>query len=661
MQRKFATLLLAGLVIGGAGTLAAPMLVQKFAESKVDDALGRIGRQTTSMVNRGDVSVDVRGWSVSVRNVVIEGANRESRSEVGTLTIERPSVADDQLSADRVVFEDVTLKSAGETITIPRLEIDDYSGPERGLTATPGVGRNARSQADLIAKVSLRRGVAPVVTFSGDTTGIRRTIRNATFTDVVDGVVASATVDALAVEAPYLTPEQAELASSVSVTGGPFVLERLDLPTLWRFYAGDGAGDRESFLKRASIANLAVTATLRPGGRAEAFVETLRFENVALRPLTHPVTTFDPIAAKLSAGEALTPAEIREQLLFGVDLLRAVSFDRIAAANVRGDVAFEGAPARAGRVESAEIGPYADGRIDLLKATGFSFRSGDDRSVDLASAEASAFDARGLLAHAERIGRDEILMTTSPTAAEVVKAAPRIGRIDLNGVDVAGRGGALKAEQARIDVDAPLDAVPQRVAFKLDGLYLAPSATGRLRPFLDAARLEALRGSAAFQLTLDPEQRSLSLDDLDYRVAQLGVVKAKGELAAIDPLLAVASGAELLDKISAVELGVFKATIEDDGAVELLLRRAAEAAGTPAEIYREQIARDAQEQIFRLFGPPTENSAEAAASFIRDPRILEITLTPQGADQKLLDLIRAFDLGPAGLAQVVDLSLLAKR
>lgn len=661
MMRKLAVVTAAVLLLGGAGTIAAPTLVRQFAESKVDGALKRIRRQTTSVVNRGEVSVDLSAWSVSVKDITIEGANRDSRTRVGTLTIERPSVAGEQLNATRVVLEDVTVRSAGETITIPRFEIEGYSGPERGLTATPGVGRNARNQADLIAQVSLRRAIAPVVTFSGDQTGIRRTIRNATFLNVVKGVIETAAIDAVAVEAPYLSPEQADATSSLSITGGPIAYEGLDLPTLWRFYAGDGAGDRATFLKKASMANVASVATLRPGGRIEAAVETVRVENVALRPLTYPVTTFDPIAAKLSLGETLTPAEIREQLLFGVDVLRAVSFERVAVTRARADVDAEGEPRRSGHLDAGDIGPYADGRIGLIKATGFAYRSGEDRRVSLASAEAEAFDARGLLAHAERVGRDEVLMTTSPTAAEVVKSAPRIGRIDVRGLDVAGRGGAVKAETARIDVNAPLDAVPQRVAFRLDGLDLAPSAVGRLRPSFDAAQLDALRGSAAFRLTLDPERRTLTLDDLDYRVEQIGVIKAKGELVAVDPVLAVASGAELVDKISAVELGVFRASLKDNGAVDLLLRRAAEKAGISAEVYREQIARDAQEQIFRLFGPPAENSAEAAARFIRDPRTVELTITPRGPDQKLLDLIRTFDLGPAGLAQVIDLAILYKR
>ena len=88
---------------------------------------------------------------------------------------------------------------------------------------------------------------------------------------------------------------------------------------------------------------------------------------------------------------------------------------------------------------------------------------------------------------------------------------------------------------------------------------------------------------------------------------------------------------------------------------------AADKAGEPPEAFRESFARELQETIPRLLGPSAERSGVAAADFIRDPRTAEILLAPRKSDQTLLDLIRAAQLGPVGLAQVVDLTVLYKR
>lgn len=359
-------------------------------------------------------------------------------------------------------------------------------------------------------------------------------------------------------------------------------------------------------------------------------------------------------------GQPPTPQEVREQLLFAADGLRAISFHRIALEGAQFEFKPDGAPHRSGRLGLGEIGPYADGRIELIKAVDFAYQ-GDGVRLAARDGEAFQLDARGLTAFAERVGRDEQLMTTSPTAEEIVKFAPRLGRLEASGVDLVNGEGALTLATARIDVNAPLDAVPQRVAFKLDRLDAQPADGTWFKRFLALAQLDELRGSAAFALTLDPSARSLTLDRFDYDFEKLGVIKATGELSAVDPLLAVATGANLVDKVSAIELGTFKFTARDAGAVAVILERAAEAAGVLPEVYREQVARETQDTIFRLFGPQSENSAESAADFIRDPRSIEIIVSPRNASQPLLDLIRAFDLGPAGIAQVIAVGILYRR
>lgn len=661
MKRALVIAVLSLGVLAGGTVLLGPALAQRYAEAQVDKALARIRVQTTSVANRGDVAVDLGARAVTVRDLSVESARREQRVTIKALTIVGPRTSGDLLTADRVVFDDVSVRSAGETISVPRVEIQNYSGPERGLTATPGVGRNARSQADIIALISLERAVAPSVTFSSDQSGLHRTLRNVSVNRVAKGAVESATIDGVALDVPYLPPEQSPQTSSLAISAGPIVYEGVDLPTLWRFYASDGSGDRQRFLKSAVVANVSAVATLRPGGVMRASWRRLKIEGVDLRPLSFPVTAFDVVVSKLREGRPTTPAEIREQLLHAADASRAVSFDRVRLEGARVEIAQDGERLRAFEVAAAEVGPYADGRIDTVKAEGFRLRQDDGMRFALAKADLRGVDLAGLTRYADKVGRDEILLSVDPTAADLVKYAPRLASAEATGLDAAGAGGEITARTVKVEVNAPLDAVPQRVAFDLDDLDARPAADTAPARALATMRLEDLRGGLHFALTLDPNAKTLSLSDFDYRFANLGTVKASGELASFDPILAVASGAAFVDKLSAIELGTLKLSITDDGAVATLIQRAAELARTPAETYREQVARDAQETISRVFGPPAENSAEAAARFIREPRTLDVTVTPRTPPAQLLELIRAVGLGPAGIAQVIDVAALYKR
>lgn len=660
MNRKTAGIVGAIVICAAALAFATPYAVRKFAESEVDRSLSRIAWQTTSLVRRGDVTVDVWSWTVNVASIEIIGAGGETRTEIGRLTIARPSGSDSRMTADRMILDDVKAAGPSETMTIPRAEIRGYAGPESGLTATPGLNRGAKTQADLFENLSLDRLVAPVVTFSAKA-GIRRTVRNLVVNGMRDGMIGTATADAVTLEAPYLPRTDPNAPSSLLISTGAVRYDQLSLPTLWRFRDGAKDEERRSLAKTASIADLAVSLTMRPGGRFSASVDRLDVDGVGLSPLGFELSAFDPIATGMRFGSDATPQEVREQLSFMISLLRAASFQKIAVSNVKAQITSAGEPQTAFSLGSAEIGPYADARVDAVKFAKAAYESAGALKVALGAGGAFGFDASGLVAYAERVASNKVLLTTTPTANEMLKIIPRIKSVDAQALDVWSPDGSLRADRARIDLDAPLDAVPQNVMFRLDGLDASPPGDSMAQKWVERMDLEGLKGSAKFSVTLDPDKNALKLDWLDYSFEGLGAIEASGSFADVDPVLAVASGADFVDKFSAIKLAPFKLTLKDGGATDVLLRRAAAKAGESPEAFRESLARDLQETIPRLLGPPAEQSGVAAADFIRDPRSAEITLAPRKTDQTLLDLIRAAQLGPVGLAQVVDLQVLYKR
>lgn len=662
MQRSTALWITAavGLVAVG-GYLSAPSIARYVAERKVDDALERIRVQSTSVAHRGEVSVDLWSRTVRVRDISVETPRGASRIRIGALTVVSPSVSDGQLTASNVVFEDVTSTSGGDVTSVPRLEIVGYSGPERGLTTTPGVGRNSKTQADLVGRVSFESASSPVIVMTNEETQTRRTIRNVKVSAVTDGVVRDAAFAGASFEAPYLRPDQATVADAIDVTTGAVVYRDLSLPALWRLYSGDPGGDREALAKTASISDVTAEVSLRPSGRLSASLRKVSLTSLETRSLGYPLAAIDQAAARARLRRDATPAEIREQLSLAVEGAHAFAFDEIAIESAEMRYEPGDAPKRRFRVERAALQTYADGLLGGARVAGLAYDDDAGGRLSLAEADLERFDFKGLIAYAERVGRNEVLLTTAPTAEDVLRLAPRIAGVGLRGLDATGSYGALKASRAQLDVNAPADVVPQHLKITLENLDAAPAPGTKLATLLGKVELDRLKGGAGVSLTLNPTEKALSLDWLDYGLEGLGSLRAKGELQAVDPMLAVATGAAFVDRVLAVRLAPFRVWFQDDGAVAVLLRRAADAAGAPPEIYRETVARDLQATIQRVFGPSAENSAESVARFIRDPRTLELVITPRNIDQSLVDLIRSFDLGPEGIAQTIELSALYRR
>lgn len=661
MRRRLVlgALVLAGLV--GLGALAAPWAARRAAEMAVDETLARMRRESTVVANRGAVTVDLAKRSVQIHDVAIDPPPGGSKVRVGLITIVWPWRQGEQLTAQRITLKDVTISSPVETTTIPKLEIRGYSGPERGLVATPGIGRLARSQADIIGQISADSVAIPEIGVAEETTQLRRRLNNVRIERIDRGEISRATVASVSIKAPDLRPRQNAASDDLQLSTGQLVYEGLNLPTVWRFYAGDGAGDRDPLAKAFSASEVAMTFGLRPSGTVTITADQFYARDLRLRALAFPFTAVEAVIAKLNRGDELAPADIRQQVAIAVDALGAFTFTQVGAKTM----AMNGLLADGRRVTSSakafEIGPYADERLGSVSVDGVAFDDGAGGALSAERIELSQIDASRLADYGARVGRDEVMLETRPTADNVVSIAPRVGRVDVRNLRLSGRPGVLTMENGRIDVNAPLDAVPQRVAMKIDGLQATPAEGGWLTGALRAAAIDRIDGSAKFALTLDPSLFKLTLDGLDARIEGVGAVTAKGSLAKVDPTLAVASGSDLADKVTAVVIEPFRFTFDNDGGFDTLLKRSADKAGEPLDAFRDYVAEAAKEQVSRLFGPPAAKSADAIAAFIRDPQTVTVSISPKTPQMTLYEFISSLGLGPAGVAQTIDITILNKR
>lgn len=661
MKQRTIALALGGLAaLGVTGVLAAPTIVQYVAEQQVDKSLAQIRRLSTAVANRGAISVDISKRSVTIRDLSIDPPGDGSTVSIGALTIVRPWQADDHLTAKRIVARNVRMVSPlGETL-IPRFEIRNYSGLSRGLVATPGIGTAARTQADVIAQISSSSAAAPSIEISETKTRLKRTFTDVTVGRIERGVVQTVAVGSVAVSAPDLRPGSAPDAERVAIAGKGLTAQGLSLPTLWRFYAGDGAGDRDPLVAALTLDALSIRSTLAAGGALQVSAKGASVRDFRLRALSFPFPLIEDTIVKLSGDDAPTPAETRQRIGMAVDAARAFSFESIGAH----DIAFERRDVdgveTSGAAEEFELRGYADARMASVRTVNARYGAGGVEA-SAKSAEITGFDATRIADYGARVGRDEVMLLVRPTADEIVKTAPRIAGASIVDAQAKGADGSLAVARADIDLDAPLDNVPQKITAriaKIDAIALGDTSLARL---LDAAALDKLEGGGKVTLTFDPNTKKLSLDEMKARFEGVGAVSATGAFAEVDPMLALSTGSELFGKISAVVIEPFKFTIQNDGGFETLLTRAAAKAGEPMDVFRTNLADRTEKEFGRLFGPPALQSAAALAGFIRDPRSIVVSIDPKDTTVRLLEFIQSFGLGPAGIAQTIDVRVLNVR
>ncbi|MET0314791.1 MAG: hypothetical protein ABW275_10405 [Hansschlegelia sp.] len=661
---KVRTIIVAVAVLGALGgglAISAPTIAHYVAVREVDQALARIRRLSTAVANRGDVSVDIGARSVTIHDISIDPPGDDSRVGIGSLTIVRPWQVDENLTADRVVAENVRIESSlGET-TIPRFEIRRYSGLSRGLVATPGVGSSARSQAEVIASISSAEASASSIEIVETRTRITRTFKDVTISGISSGVLNTIAVGSASVTAPNLRPGRPVRTEGMTLTGSNLHAKSLSLPTLWRFYAGDGAGEREALLRSLTVSELTLRAGVSPDGMWRASAKGAFAEDFRLRALAFPFAVLSDMVAKLDAEEPPTPADIRQRISILVDASRAFSFASIGASEIT--VASRGSDGarRAGRAENVVLDGYADARLDRARAEGVRYARDDKGSVGAKSFELKSFDASRLAEYGARVGRDEVMLSTRPTTEEIIRTAPRIAQISLTGGEAKNDLGGLEVEKVDIALDAPLDDVPQKVTARFSKLNATGAADTSFGRLLEAAALDRLEGSGLASLSFDLTRRELSLDALNVRFEGVGAVHAKGAFGEVDPVLAMSSGSALFEKFSSIVLEPFRFTIENDGGFETLLKRAAARAGQPEDQFRTALADRMQEEFARLFGPPAVQSAAALAGFIREPRSIVVSIDPKDAEVRLLDFIQSLNLGPAGIAQTIDVRVFNRR
>lgn len=639
------------------GLALAPAVANRFAASEVDRALDRIRRLNTAVASRGDVEYDLFRQSLVVTNIAVDSPGADgAKIHIGRVTVLRPGGREDRMVADSIRIENVTVAFASETLTIPTIEVAGYEGPAQGLVSPPRVGRAARTQADMIAQVSIRSGRVPEMTSVNADLRATRTVRNVVLDAATNGVVSRATIESVAVS---MRPRPgAAVDATDALRLGATTLEGVSLPTLMRFQAGDGQGEREIAVARAEVQGASLRAPTESYGVVNAAAGRLTLEDLALRPLAFPTQAIDQLADKARSSEPLTPAEVRRLMLMAVDGVRAVAIRQFAASDA--SLSFDGEGPRSASAGLIEVTGVADGRVGGLRFEAFRAET-TETSAAAGSGAISDFDATGLLAYAQEVGDDKILLTSTPPAEKMMGLTPRAASAELADVEVVRDGNVVRAAKLRTGQrGAVAAALPNHISIAVERLQAPLPPRWRVGRYLQDAGVEEINLSFAADVSLDATTQILKLEQLAYDAPGVADVSLTGALAHVDPKVAVERGGDLIQKLSDVTVEPFALKVVDHGGLAAALAYAADRVGRPPDVYREDLAEQVEQTVVGILGPSADASGRALGLFIRKGGALDVAITPKGADTRLLRVLGLIGLGPVGLAQALDLTIVTR-
>ncbi|MHA1548722.1 MAG: hypothetical protein ACTSYE_07300, partial [Alphaproteobacteria bacterium] len=231
----------------------------------------------------------------------------------------------------------------------------------------------------------------------------------------------------------------------------------------------------------------------------------------------------------------------------------------------------------------------------------------------------------------------------------------QLGSLDIAGLDFRSFAWPrAQLTELRMVLDDYVGRIPSTVEMNVRGLKFGVALIGdrEARAFLTALGYEEIDADFGFTFAWDPQQRSVTVDDVRFTMRDLGTVQGEarfeGLLGDTFDNLAV-----LEDRLGTIEFAGGKFTFHDDSIVTRGLAMQAARMQVETEVFREQIASALPFMISFLGTPAFQREiVPVLQAFIREPGDLTIAAEPSepvalsslrtalsGAPQTLPDLL----------------------
>ncbi|MBQ0823110.1 hypothetical protein KBI52_23250 [Microvirga sp. HBU67558] len=562
-----------------------------------------------------------------LRNLVVDAGGH--RLAVGAVKVPLWSAAVAQ-SADSLSLDNVSFTFGSTTYEAKRIEFSGISSSRADLEALFSSSSTEPMESRL-KRISVKQILIPEArvkqTLGQDVQ--TTTYRNTTLTDVVQGRITSAIIEATGAETK-------RAKGSLVVSNGRATMSELDLTALARLYEAKAESTSAPFAKiygAFAIENIDVTdnetnVTFKVGrmsGRDFMGRQTRDSWNGTFGLFT-----------EMAERQELSPEDQARFFPALADLLDAFQIGYVEASGIEVNTKTKGKPgqARIGRVAytgGTETQPadmrwegfeFSDKenrvKLDGLSLTGFSFRQTLD---GLRTLQGKSFD--------------------DLDPAMIRSLVPTLGTLRLQGVSIDGttddEGKKVKVQAGlkgfELTADKPVNAIPTNFRFGLQNLTMAlPSnSTDDGVKELVALGYKTIDVSFLAAATWNEAASEIALSEVSFQGLDMGNIGLTGRIGNVgkdlfNPDTALATVALVGARAKAVDL-----TVENKGLFERYMAQAAKEQKTTPESLRRTYAAAAAFVVPAMIGSSeqAQTLSQAVARFIAKPGKLSVSATPK--------------------------------
>ena len=562
-----------------------------------------------------------------LRDLVVD--NGTHRIAVGAVKVPLWSAAFAQ-SADSFSLDNVSFTFGSTTYEAKRIEFTGVSSSRADIEALFSSTSTEPMEARL-KRISVKQITIPEARVK-QTVGQEvqtTTYRNTTLTDVAQGRIASAVIEATGAETK-------RAKGSLLVGNGRAAMSELDLAALARVYEAKADGASAPFMKiygAFSIENVEFTDTetnvtakiARLGGRDFMGRQTTDTWNGTLRLFTEMADRQD-----LSSEDQarLFPAL--------ADFIDSFQIGFVEASSIQVNSRAKDSPGQARIARIAYTGG-TDSQPADMRWEGFEFSDKDNR-VKLDGLSLTGFSFRQTL-DGLRALQGKSFDDVDP--ATVRSLVPTLGTLRLQGVSIDGvtddEGKKVKVQAGlkgfELTADKPVNAIPTNFRIGLQNLTMAlpSSSTDDAIKELVALGYKNIDVSLLAAATWSEAASEIALSEVSFQGQEMGNISLTGRIGNVGRDLfnadtAIATVALVGAKAKALDL-----TVENKGLFERYLAKSAKEQKTTPESLRRTYAAAAAFVVPAMIGSSEQAQAlsQAIARFIAKPGKLSVNATPK--------------------------------
>lgn len=569
-----------------------------------------------------------------LRNVVFD--NGSQRVEIGAVKTPLWSAAFAQ-SADTFNLENVRFSFAGATYEAKRIAFSGVTSPRAEIEALFSSASNA-PVAERLAKINAKQVTIPELKMAQkigpETQNI--TYRNVVFTDIVQGKIASTTVDATLMES-------GQVKNMFLFNYGKTSIADMDLAALARLYETKADSDSAPLVKihgAFSMENI----TGQDDKEGVSF-KIARFggRDFMARPTRDSWTGTTVALTELGSKENLTEAEQARLMVLVADLFSAFDIGLMEATGI--DIKVEPnqngkkAPPTNVRINRAAYTGSTGGQPTDIRIEGMEARD-PDSTVKIGTASLTGFSLAPTFNGLKNL-KGKSLENLDPATARSL--APVLGSLRFSGIDIdalsRGEGNSrperVKLTLAGLEVtaDKPVNSVPTNIRFGVQNLAMTLPSNSKeegIKQLMDLG-YKAVDMSFAVSATWNEATNEIAFKEAFVQGGDMGSVSLTGTIGNVTkdvftPDTATATLALMNAKAKSLDV-----VVENKGLFERYLAKAAKDQKTTPENLRRSYATAAPTIVTALLGGSDQAKAlgQAVATFINKPGKLTLKAVPK--------------------------------